>query len=328
MPKHIDIVAPCYNEEKCVTLFYNEVSSVLSAVGVYTFAVYFVDDGSSDDTLAEVKKLAEQHGESKIKYLSFSRNFGKEAAIYAGLKATTGNLVVLMDADLQHPPTMLPEMIKVIEEGYDSCATHRNERKGEPLLRTVFSKVFYWLFSRISDVKIFQSVMDFRMMTRNMVDAVISLSERERFTKGLFEWVGFKTKLIACKSVPREIGKSTWKLRSLFGYAISGIVSFSTAPLRFATFIGFLVLIAGFVYMLRNLIGAIFLGQAGGGFVTITTLILFIGGIIIMLLGIIGEYIARIYMEVKRRPVYVVRESNVEEYSEGSASKMAQLKRR
>ncbi|MCL2221077.1 MAG: glycosyltransferase family 2 protein [Oscillospiraceae bacterium] len=322
MKKHLDIVTPCYNEEKCVALFYNEVSSVLSAVEGYTFTFYLVDDGSSDYTLAEIKKLADFHGQEKVKYISLSRNFGKEAAIYAGLRATTGDLVVLMDADLQHPPNTIPNMIEVISEGYDSCATYRKKRKGEPLLRTVFSKGFYWLFSRMSDVKIYQSVMDFRMMTRKMVDAVISLSERERFTKGLFEWVGFKTKLIACQSVPREIGKSTWKLKSLFGYAISGIVSFSTAPLRFATFIGFLVLIAGFAYMIHNLIGAIFFGIAGGGFVTITTLILFIGGIIIMLLGIIGEYIARIYIETKRRPIFIVSETNVVQIDKNKEEKL------
>lgn len=313
MNKHIDIVTPCYNEEECVALFYAEVARVLSNVEGYTFTVCFIDDGSTDGTLSEIKKLVELHGGDKVKYISLSRNFGKEAAIYAGLEAATGDLVVLMDADLQHPPSLLPEMINAIDEGHDSCATFRKRRKGESPLRSIFSKGFYWFFSRMSDVKIYQSVMDFRMMTRKMVDAVVSLGERERFTKGLFEWVGFKTKLIACPSMPRKVGKSTWRFRGLFGYAIGGIVSFSAVPLRFATFIGVLVLITGFAYMIRNLINAVFFGAAGGGFVTITSLILFIGGIIIMLLGIIGEYIARIYTEVKHRPVYVVRESNVGE---------------
>jgi glycosyltransferase involved in cell wall biosynthesis len=308
----LSLVVPCYNEEDCIVLFYNEVARVLSAIDNYTFAIYFIDDGSSDGTLIEIKRLATLHGEDKVKYVSLSRNFGKEAAIYAGLEATAGDLVVLMDVDLQHPPCLLPEMIAVIDEGYDSCAAFRTRRKGESPMRSIFSKGFYWLFSRMSDIKIHQSVMDYRMMTRKMVDAVLSLSERERFTKGLFEWVGFKTKLISCPSVPRKSGKSTWKFKSLFGYAIGGIVSFSTVPLRLAGFIGFLVLISGFTYMIYTLYGAIFHDRSGGGFVTLISLLLFIGGIIIMLLGIIGEYIARIYTEVKRRPVYVVRESNVE----------------
>jgi glycosyltransferase involved in cell wall biosynthesis len=311
MKKHIDVVVPCYNEVECVALFYSEVSRVLSDVENYSFTVYFIDDGSTDGTLDEIKKLANLHGENRVKYVSFSRNFGKEAAIYAGLKSTTGDIVVLMDADLQHPPAMLPEMIKVIEEGYDSCATHRKQRKGESPLRILLSRAFYKLFNLISDIKIDASATDFRMMTRKMVDAVVSLCETERFTKGLFQWVGFETKLIVCESVPRTAGQSKWRFRNLFKYAIDGIVAFSTAPLRLATFTGFLVFIAGIVYAIYVFIGAVFHGRAGGGFVTTVLLLLFIGGIIIMLLGIVGEYIARIYLETKRRPIFLVRDTNI-----------------
>jgi len=312
MIKQIDIVTPCYNEMDCVALFYNEVFNILSAMDDYTFTVYYVDDGSIDDTLKEIKKLTDMHGENKVKFISFSRNFGKEAAIYAGLKATTGDIVVLMDADLQHPPSMLPSMLNVIEEGFDSCATHRKQRRGESLLRTIFSKGFYRLFNTISNIKINASATDFRMMTRKMVDAVISLGERERFTKGLFQWVGFETKLIVCESVPRVAGTSKWRFGSLFGYAINGITAFSTAPLRLATLIGFLFFLTGIAFMIYMIIGALFLGRSGAGFVTNIVLHLSIGGIIIMLLGIIGEYIARIYSETKGRPIYIVRDSNLD----------------
>lgn len=329
MQKQIDIVVPCYNEQDNVVLFYDEVVRVLSesrgsgsfasgtvdsgAMFSFDFTVYFVDDGSTDETMSEIKKLVDFHGDRKVKYLSFSRNFGKEAAIYGGLKAATGDIVVLMDADLQHPPTMLPEMIKVIEEGYDSCATYRKKRRGESFMRTFFSKGFYRLFNLISSIKVDASATDFRMMTRKMADAVVSLSETERFTKGLFKWVGFKTKHLECESIPRIAGKSKWRLSSLFNYAINGIVAFSTAPLRLAAFIGFLIIIAGVCYTIYMLIGAFFYGRAGGGFVTTITLLLFIGGIIITLLGIIGEYIARIYMETKRRPIFIIREANTGE---------------
>jgi len=208
---------------------------------------------------------------------------------------------------------MLPEMIKVIENGYDSCATHRKQRKGESPLRTLFSKAFYKLFNLISDIKIDASATDFRMMTRKMVDAVVSIGETERFTKGLFQWVGFETKLIVCESVPRTAGTSKWRFRNLFKYAIDGIVAFSTAPLRLATFAGFLVFVAGIIYAIHVFIAAVFHGRSGGGFVTTVLLLLFIGGIIIMLLGIVGEYIARIYLETKRRPIFLVRDTNISE---------------
>jgi len=314
--KSIDIVTPCYNEKDCISLFYEEVSCVVSPFDNYSITIIFVDDGSKDGTLNEIKKLVSLNEQIKVKYISFSRNFGKEAAIYAGLKASAGDLVVLMDSDLQHPPAMLPEMIEAVEEGYDSCAAYRKERIGESILRTLFSKSFYKLFNLISNTKIDEGATDYRLMTRKMVDAVISLSETERFTKGLFQWVGFKTKVMVCESVPRTVGKSKFNFVSLFKYAINGIVAFSTVPLRLASFIGFLVLTSGFIYMIVMLFRAVFSGIAGGGFVTIVTLILFLGGIIIMLLGVIGEYIARIYMEIKKRPLYVVSDSNLNENDE------------
>lgn len=334
MQRHLDIVVPCYNEEDNIALFYSEVEKVFAtscidcenlrhadeAVNTYdnrlcvSVTIYFVDDGSSDRTLCEIKKLADTHGEDKVKYISLSRNFGKEAAIYAGLCATNGDLVVLMDADLQHPPRLLPDMISAIDEGYDSCAAFRARRVGEKFFRSIFSKVFYWLFSLMSNIKVYQSVMDYRLMTRKMVDAVVSLGERERFTKGLFEWVGFKTKLIACPVAERAGGKSAWKMNGLFGYAIGGIVSFSVVPLRIATFFGMISAIGGVGYALFILIYFWVTGTAiggGGGLTALTCILLIIGGLILLCIGIIGEYIARIYSEVKQRPVYLISDSNI-----------------
>jgi len=309
--KHIDIVVPCFNEEECIPLFFDEVSQVFSNIDMTDFTIIFVDDGSRDNTLNTIRNLAQTHGAERVKYISFSRNFGKESAIYAGLNATKSELVVLMDADLQHPPALLPMMIHVIEEGYDSCAMYRSNRQGEPALRSLFSRWFYSFFDSISSVKMKPSSTDFRLMTRQMVDSVLSLGETERFTKGLFQWVGFKTKWIDSKNVERASGESKFSFFSLFRYAINGIVAFSTVPLRFASIIGFLVIIAAFSYMVVVIIRVLIFGSSAPGFATIVVLMLFLGGIIISLLGIIGEYISRIYQEVKRRPIFIAKETNI-----------------
>ena len=312
MPKHIDVVTPCFNERECVPLFYDEIARVFSSIDGYDFSVTYVDDGSSDGTLDEIKKLAETHGRSRVKYISFSRNFGKEAAIYAGLCSAKGDLVVLMDSDLQHPPSLIPEMITAIEEGYDSCAAYRGNRKGEAPVRSFFAARFYGLLNSMSSVDMKPSATDFRMMTRKMLDAVISLGETERFTKGLFQWVGFTTKWVEFPNIVRAAGQTKFSFFSLFKYAVNGFVSFSTVPLRLASIIGASVVFAAFIYMLFELIKAVFFGIKTAGFATTVILILFLGGIIITLLGIIGEYLARIYQEIKKRPIYITKETNVE----------------
>lgn len=309
--KHIDIVTPCFNEQECIYLFYNELSRVLSPLKGYSFTVTFIDDGSTDGTLAEIKRLETLYGSSRVKYISFSRNFGKEAAIFAGLSSTTGDIVALMDADLQDPPAMLPEMISVIEEGYDSCATYRNDRKGEPPIRSFFARRFYKIMNSMSIVKMKSGARDYRLMTRKMVNAVISLSEIERFSKGLFQWVGFKTKWIAFENIGRVAGKTKFSFFSLFKYAVNGIVSFSTVPLRFASVLGVFIVVAAFVYMTYVFFKTVFFGARTSGFPTTTILILFLSGVIIMLLGIIGEYIARIYSEIKKRPIFITQETNI-----------------
>jgi len=309
--KHISVVTPCFNEQDCIVLFYDKVSEVLSALDGYTFSILFIDDGSTDTTMNEIKRLEALYGAGKVQYVSFSRNFGKESAIYAGLTSAKGDLVVLMDADLQHPPGLLPEMLAAIEEGYESCAAYRKDRKGEPPVRSFFARKFYGINNSISSVSMNPGATDFRLMTRKMVDAVISLNETERFTKGLFQWVGFSVKWIMFTNVERADGQTKFSLFTLFKYAINGIIAFSTAPLRIASVLGVLIVTSAFAYMLYILLTTIIFGVKTTGFATVYVLVLFLGGIIITLLGIIGEYIARIYLEVKRRPAFVMRESNI-----------------
>jgi glycosyltransferase involved in cell wall biosynthesis len=277
----------------------------------YTWSVLFIDDGSRDGTLAAIKSLAKQHGGELVKYISFARNFGKEAAIYAGLEAAGGDLAVVMDCDLQHPPALLPAMLDAIESGYDSCAAHRADRKGEPLLRKIFSNVFFSVLNRISEVDMRPGVTDFRMMTRSMRDAVVSLREYERFSKGLFAWVGYRTKWIEYEDVQRAAGKTKWSFLGLLKYAIGGLSAFSTAPLRLASVLGVLVVLAAVCYSVFIILQVLIYGTDYSGFSTIIILLMFIGGVIISLLGIIGEYLARVYSEIKRRPIYITKETNI-----------------
>ena len=305
----IDVVTPCFNEQECVPLFYAEIKRVFSTLDGYDFKIIYVDDGSKDNTLVEIKKLAESHGE--VKYISFSRNFGKEAAIYAGLTASDGDLTVLMDADLQHPPSLLPQMIDAINGGFESCAAYRSNRKGEAPVRSFFAARFYGLLNSMSTVEMKPSATDFRMMTRKFLSSVLSMMETERFTKGLFQWVGFDTKWIEFPNTLRAAGQTKFSFMSLFKYAVNGFVAFSTVPLRFASISGVFVVGAAFVYMLYEFIYTILYGARQAGFPTLVILILFLGGIIITLLGIIGEYLARIYQEIKKRPIYVAKDRNI-----------------
>lgn len=280
----------------------------------YTWSILFIDDGSKDSTLEKIKELENSVNDDSIHYLSFSRNFGKEAAIYVGLKHTTGDYVVVMDADLQHPPELIPEMLKVIEEdGYDSCAAQRINRRGEPVIKSLFSRAFYHVMNRMTVINLVQGSTDYRMMTRQMAEAVVSLSERERFTKGIYAWVGFKTKWIPYENVSRVAGTSKWSFAKLFNYASSGIIAFATTPLRAAIWVGMMIVLGAFIYAVYTATYVFMYPERSTGRATIILIMLFLGGVIITLLGIIGEYLARIYMEVKQRPLYIIKETNLDD---------------
>lgn len=319
MKKTIEIIVPCYNEEKCIRLFYDAIKKVFNEkISNYQYSIFFIDDGSSDQTLSEIKKLVKEYGDNHIKYSSFSRNFGKESAIYEGLSRSTGDYVVLMDADLQHPPALLPEMIRMItEEGYDSCAAQRANRKGESKIKSFFSNMFYHVMNRMTIIDLKPGSTDYRMMTRQMADAVVSLGERERFTKGIYAWVGFKTKWLPYENVERVAGKSKWSFTNLFNYASSGIIAFATTPLRAAIWVGMMIVVAAAIYAIYTAAAVLIHPENSTGRATIILIMLFLGGVIITLLGIIGEYLARIYMEVKKRPICLVKESNIESNKEG-----------
>lgn len=280
----------------------------------YDINVILVDDGSSDGTIEIIKKYS--ISDSNINFISFSRNFGKESAMYAGLKNSNGDYVLIMDADMQNPPEIIGDMIKVVdEEGYDCCSANRT-RDGDPKLRTFFSKRFYRIVNRISEVNMPDGAGDFRMMNRNMVNAILSMSEVQRFSKGIFSWVGIKTKNIYFKNRERACGTSKWNFFSLFKYAIDGITAFSTIPLKAASIIGVIISSTSFLYLIYEIMKTVLLGEEVPGYPTIVSLILFIGGIIILICGILGEYISKIYIEVKRRPIYIVRETNMNMYKE------------
>lgn len=313
--KTIDLVVPCYNEEAGLEHFVLETNKVINTLPDYHFRYILVNDGSKDKTYLVMKNLAKEF--DNVKYISFSRNFGKEAAMYAGLQHTTADYVVVMDADLQHPPKLFPQMIEALEnEGYDCCATKRAEREGESAFRGLFSKLFFKLSNKMTDVKMPYGAMDYRMMTRQMVDSILELGEVQRFSKGIFSWVGFNTKWLAFKTVDREIGTSTWKFSSLFKYAIDGITCFSVAPLRFTAIMGAIIFFISLIYIIITLIQTLFLGITTPGYVTTLCAVLFLGGITEMSIGILGEYIGRIYMEAKDRPIYIIKHSNLKENSE------------
>ncbi|MCH5297315.1 MAG: glycosyltransferase family 2 protein [Ruminococcus sp.] len=307
--KTIDLVVPCYNEEAGLEHFVLETNKIINSLPNYSFRYILVNDGSKDKTYLVMKKLAKEF--ENIKYISFSRNFGKEAAMYAGLQHTTADYVIVMDADLQHPPRLFPQMIEALEnENYDCCATKRDEREGESAFRGLFSKLFFKLSNMMTDVKMPYGAMDFRMMTRQMVDSILELGEVQRFSKGIFSWVGFKTKWISFKTVDRQIGTSTWKFSSLFKYAIDGITCFSVAPLRFTAVMGAIIFFISLIYIIITLIQTLFFGITTPGYVTTLCAVLFLGGITEMSIGILGEYIGRIYMESKNRPIYIIKHSN------------------
>lgn len=306
--KTLSIIVPCYNEEESVPLFYAETmkqEAFFHEKGVELEFV-FVNDGSKDKTVQVVKELREK--DERVHLVSFSRNFGKEAAIYAGFQKAKGDFVVLMDADLQDPPALLPEMYGHIESGYDSVATRRVNRKGEPPIRSFFARRFYGLMRKISTTEIVDGARDYRMMTRQVRDAILSMTEYNRFSKGIFGWVGFETKWLEYENIQRAAGETKWSFWKLFKYSIEGIMAFSTVPLMISLVLGIIFGILGFGFLLFFVISAAVSGlnPFNGG--TIVSTVVFIGGIILACMGILGLYTSKLYLEVKKRPVYIVKE--------------------
>lgn len=307
--KKISLVIPCYNEEEMITLLHDELKKVSGKMMSYAFEFIFVDDGSSDATVPELKKIAEQ--DSRVVFIELSRNFGKEAAMYAGLCNASGDYVAIMDADMQDPPSLLPEMTRLIEEeGYDSVATRRATRKGESKIRSFFARRFYSIINRISDADIVDGARDFRLMKRDMVDAVIEMSERNRFSKGIFGWVGYKTKWLEYENVERAAGETKWSFWSLVKYSIDGIVNFSNAPLAIASFLGIIFTIVAFLAIVFIIVRKFIWGDPVAGWPSLVCIITLLSGTQMFCIGIIGQYLSKTYMEVKQRPHYIIRTSN------------------
>ena len=306
--KKLSIIVPCYNEEESVPLFYNEArkQEAFFHEKDVEFEFIFVNDGSKDGTVAAVKKLHEQ--DERVHLVSFSRNFGKEAAIIAGLEKATGDFTVLMDADLQDPPAILPEMYGYIEQGYDSVATRRVDRKGEPPIRSFFARRVYGLMRKISKTEIVDGARDYRLMTRQVTDAILSMKEYNRFSKGIFGWVGYETKWIEYENVQRAAGETKWSFWKLFLYSLDGIMAFSTVPLSIASLFGILFCLLSFLFMIFIFCRASIYGDPVAGWPSTICIISFISGVQLLCLGIMGQYMSKMYMEVKDRPKYLVKE--------------------
>lgn len=309
MSKLCSCIVPCFNEEEVIPIYYEEMQKVRKQeAGKIDFEIIFIDDGSKDKTLEVVKKLSEQ--DDSVHYVSFSRNFGKEAALYAGLEHARGEYVVTMDVDLQDPPHLIPEMIKCIEEeGYDSVATRRVTREGEPPIRSFFARQFYKLINKISDANIVDGARDFRMMKREMVDAILSMPEYNRFTKGIFGWVGFKTKWLEYKNIERAAGETKWSFWKLFRYALEGIIAFSTVPLTIVSLIGVIVCIIAFLFLIFIVVRAAAFGDPVAGWPSLVCLISALSGIQLLGIGVVGMYLSKTYLETKKRPIYIKKES-------------------
>ena len=305
----ISIVVPMYNEQESLGILYKELNRVTDTLPEYEFEYLFVNDGSSDATLAEIRQLAEK--DKRVRYVSFSRNFGKEAALYAGLKNATGDYVATMDADLQDPPALLPQMIAMIEAGdCDNVATRRVNRKGEPPIRSFFAKCFYKVMRHLSHIEIADGARDYRLMSRAMVGSIVSVSEYNRFSKGIFAWVGYETKWLEFENVERSAGETKWSFWKLVRYSFDGIINFSDTPIRISSYLGLLLTVLSFVAIIMEVIRALVFGDPVAGWPSLVCIITFIGGIQLFCMGIMGQYIAKTYMEVKRRPHYIVKETN------------------
>ncbi|MBR1376735.1 MAG: glycosyltransferase family 2 protein [Bacilli bacterium] len=304
----ISVIVSCYNEQDSIPLFYGEIDKISKEMSKVDFEFLFINDGSIDNTLKLVKELSQK--DKRVKYISFSRNFGKEAAMLAGLEHATGDYITLMDADLQDPPELLPEMYRIIkEDNYDQVGTRRVSRRGEPLIRSFFARKFYKIINKMSKIEMVDGARDYRLMKRKVVDAIISLSEYNRYSKGLFSFVGFKTKWLEYENVERVAGETKWSFWKLFKYAIEGIVAFSTAPLSIATVFGLIMCMIAFVAIVFIIVKTLIYGDPVSGWPSIACIILFVSGVQLFCMGIIGMYLSKTYLEVKKRPIYIISES-------------------
>lgn len=306
--KLLTVVVPCYNEEENVRDFYDEFMKTTDYFKNkdVDYEILFVDDGSTDKTVEKVKELINE--DNKVRLVSFSRNFGKEAGIYAGLQKSKGDYVVFLDADLQDPPSLLPSMFSYIEEGYDSVATRRVSRKGEPPIRSFCARMFYKIMKKISKTDIVDGARDYRLMTRQVVDAIMEMAEYNRFSKGIFGWVGFKTKWIEFENVERKKGETKWSFWKLFIYSLEGISSFSAAPLAIASFMGVMFFVIAIIALIFVFVRALMFGDPTSGWPSMVCIILLVSGIQLFCLGIVGQYLSKTYMEVKKRPIYLIKE--------------------
>ena len=305
----ISIINPCYNEEDSIPLIYNELKKVSNNMK-YDFEFIFVNDGSIDNSLSVLKKLSAK--DKQVKYIHFSRNFGKEAAMYAGLSKSKGDYVTIMDADLQDPPSLLPEMLRLIkEEGYDSVGTRRVSRKGEPKIRSFFARKFYKIINKLSKIEMVDGARDYRLMTRQMVNSILELKEYNRYSKGLFSFVGFNTYWLEYENVERVAGETKWSFWGLVKYAIEGIVAFSTLPLSIASLMGFIFCFVSFILIIIIIIKTLIFGDPTSGWPSLVCIIFFVSVIQLFCLGIIGKYLSKTYLETKNRPIYIIKESNI-----------------
>ncbi len=309
--KKISIIVPCFYEEKALPHFWEEIKRIAGEITDKEFEFIFVDDGSEDGTLALLKAYAAE--DPRVRYLSFSRNFGKEAAMYAGMEASRGDYVAIMDADLQDPPSLLPEMIRTLEEeGYDCAATRRVSRKGEPKIRSFFARCFYRIMRKISKTNIVDGARDFRLMNRKMVDSIIRVSEYNRFSKGIFGWVGYRTKWLEYENIERIDGETKWSFWKLLLYSIEGIVAFSTAPLAISSIVGILLCFLSFIAIIVIVIRELIWSGSAYGWASMICIIFMLSGIQLFSIGILGQYLAKTYLEVKKRPIYILRETSEE----------------
>lgn len=310
--KKIAIVVPCYNEQEAIPYFYEEINKISKTMNNRSdFEFLFVNDGSKDNTLNVLRELSKK--DNRVKYISFSRNFGKEAAMYAGLKEANGDYVAIMDADLQDPPSLLPEMFDTLEEGeYDCVATRRVTRKGEPKIRSFFARLFYKIMNSISNTEVVDGARDFRLMTKQMVNAILEIGEYNRFSKGIFGFVGFNTKWLEYENIERIAGKTKWSFWKLFIYSLDGFTAFSTKPLILSTLVGILFCLIALIMILIIICKTLIFGDPVGGWPSLACIVLFVGGIQLFCSGISGQYLAKAYLEIKHRPIYIVKERNFE----------------
>ena len=307
--KKVNLIVPCYNEAEALPLFKDELNKVIQTLDQYTFEILLINDGSTDTTLSVMKEICDT--DSHYKYISFSRNFGKEAAMYAGFCNSDGDYAAIMDADMQDPPALLPDMLHCLEtEDYDSVATRRVSRIGEPKIRSFFARNFYKLINKISDADVVDGARDFRLMKREMVDSIVAMCEYNRFSKGIFGWIGFKTKWLEYKNVNRIAGETKWSFWGLFKYAVDGIINFSETPMSLASGLGIFLTIFSFLMVIFIIIRKEIFGDPVAGWPSLACIIIFIAGLQFLCMGIMGKYIAKTYLEVKNRPHYIVSETN------------------